>query len=284
MTTVFRSREAAAAVAAAYQRVLDGWLVPNSQTRLPTREGETFVVVCGPESAPPVVLLHGSQANSASWIFDAPLWSQSFRLYAIDMIGEAGFSAPSRPPLNGDAHALWLDDVLGGLGLAHAAFVGMSLGGWLSLDYANRRPGRVDQLALICPAGIGRQKNFLLMAAPLSLLGPWGARKVREMVFGPEPAELPAAVRPLTDLMALIGRSFKPRVVTIPRLTDDELARLGIPILVIAGGKDVLIDSVDTRDRLGRTVPQADVRFLPDARHFIPGQSDAVLQFLSRHA
>ena len=172
------------------------------------------------------------------------------RLYAIDMIGEAGFSAACRPPLDTDAHALWLDDVLKGLGLAHAAFVGTSLGGWLALDYAKRRPGKVDQLALLCPAGVGKQKNFLLKAAPLMLLGPWGARKVREMVFGPAPGELPAIVRPLADLMALIGRSFKPRVVKIPRLSDDELGRLSIPMLVIIGGKDVLIDSADTRTGL----------------------------------
>ena len=92
-------------------------------------------------------------------MFDAAVWSSRFRVYAIDMIGDAGLSAPSRPPLAGDAHALWLDDVLAGLSVASASFVGMSLGGWLTLDYASPRPGRVERLALICPAGIGRQKT-----------------------------------------------------------------------------------------------------------------------------
>ena len=106
---------------------------------------------------------------------------------------------------------------------------------------------------------------------------------MREIVFGPAPAELPAIVRPLADLMALIGRGFKPRIVRIPRLSDNQLAGLGVPTLVIVGGKDVLIDSADTRDRLGRNAPQVDVRFLSEARHFIPGQSGAVLHFLSEH-
>ena len=42
--------------------------------------------------------------------------------------------------------------------------------------------------------------------------------------------ELPADARPFAELMELIGRSIRPRIVTIPRLTDDqrieEIARM----------------------------------------------------------
>ncbi len=198
---VFRSEAAAEAVAGKYREVLELWPVPRTELTVPTRQGETFVVACGPEDAPPVVLLHGAQANAAGWMFDAALWSRSFRLYAVDMIGEAGLSAAVRPPLKDDSHALWLDDVLRGLGLSSAAFVGTSLGGWLALDYASRRAGAVERLALIGPAGIGRQKNFLLKAAPLLLLGRWGKRRMRQMVFGPRLADRPTTARPLVKLM-----------------------------------------------------------------------------------
>jgi pimeloyl-ACP methyl ester carboxylesterase len=281
MSAIFKSEAGAAEVMARYREVLDGWPAPSEQRRLPTREGETFVVACGPADAPPLILLHGAQSNVASWMFDAAVWSSRFRVYAIDMIGDAGFSAPARPPLDGDAHALWLDDVLAGLEVDRAAFVGLSLGGWLALDYATRRPARVERLALICPAGIGRQKNFLLKAAPLMLLGPWGMRRVREMVFGPAPKQLPEAVRPLMELMGLIGREFRPRVVKIPVISDAGLAELAMPVLAIVGGRDVLIDSAQTRDRLTRHAPRAEVVFLPEGRHFLPGQTARVAAFLT---
>ena len=281
MTTLFKTEAGAAEVMARYREVLAGWPVPSQQLRLPTRGGETFVVACGPVDAPPLVLLHGAQSNSASWMFDAAVWSSRFRVYAIDMIGDAGLSAPSRPALDGDAHALWLDDVLAGLHVASAAFVGLSLGGWLALDYTSRRPGRVERLALICPAGIGRQKNFLLKAGPLLLLGPWGARKTREMVFGPAPKQLPEVVRPLMGLMGLVGREFRPRVVTIPAMSDAALAAMTMPILAIVGGRDVLIDSAETRNRLERLAPRAQVVFLPEGRHFLPGQTARVMDFLT---
>lgn len=281
MTPIFRSLEAESAVADAYRSVLDQWPVPHDEYRLATCQGETFVVGSGPADAPPLVLFHGAQSNSAAWMFDAALWSSAFRVYAVDRIGDAGFSAPSRPPLEKEAYALWLDDVMSGLGLQKASFVGVSLGGWLALDYAKRRPDKIDRLALVCPAGIGRQKNFLLRVAPLLLLGTWGHRKIRERVFGPEPTHLPTAVRPLAELMRLIGRSVIPWSVAIPRLSDTELQRLALPMLVIIGGRDALLDSEETRLRLERHKPSANVHYLPDARHYIPGQAATIFAFLT---
>ena len=278
--SVFKSEAGAQAVHALYRQVLDGWPTPRDELRIPTREGGTFVVAYGAEDLPPLVLLHGGQSNAAVWMLDAPVWSQAFRCYAVDMIGEAGFSAPSRPPLDTDAHALWLGDVMKGLGLEKASFFGVSLGGWLALDYAKRHPQAVERLALMCPAGIGRQKNFLLKAAPLLLLGPWGRRRR----LAPEPAEhhlaKPPALRPFAEMIGLIGRTIRQRVVRIPRLSDEELERLRMPLLTIVGGKDVLIDSVETRRRLAKSAPHAEVVFLPEARHSIFGQSGKILEFL----
>jgi len=279
---VYRSAEAARVVEAQYRRVLEQWPIPKSELRLQTCQGPTFVLACGPESAPPVMLLHGSQASSAAWLPDVALWSTKFRLFAVDMIGEAGLSACVRPELVGDAHALWLDDVFTGLGLRRTAIVGTSLGGWLALDYASRRPGTVHALALICPAGIGRQKNFLLKALPLLLLGPWGRRKMRELVFGPAPKILPKDVQPLAELMDAVARAIKPRIVSIPQLTDTQLGQLAMPILTIIGGRDVLLDSRETRQRLQRAAPQAEICVIEDGYHFLPGQAPRVMDFLER--
>ncbi|HBP4595680.1 TPA: alpha/beta hydrolase [Pseudomonas aeruginosa] len=283
---VYRSAEAAAAVEGQYRRVLERWPVPKTELHISTRQGSTFVVICGPESAPPVVLLHGSMANSAAWLPDVALWSTKFRLFAIDVIGEAGLSARVRPDLASDAHALWLDEVLERLGLVsgqtRVAIVGTSLGGWLALDYASRRPASVGALALMCPSGIGRQKNLLLKILPLLLLGSWGKRRIWKLVFGPAPKVLPQEMQPLAELMKSVGLAAKPRVIRIPQLTDAQLRELGMPILTIIGERDVLLDSRDTRDRLQRTVPHAEIRFIEAGYHFLPDQAPHVMDFLER--
>ena len=51
-------------------------------------------------------------------------------------------------------------------------------------------------------------------------------------------------------------------------------------MLVIVGGKDVILDSADTRRRLAKFTPRAQVVFLAEARHFIPGQAGRILALL----
>ncbi|AZO82140.1 MULTISPECIES: alpha/beta hydrolase [unclassified Bosea (in: a-proteobacteria)] len=280
---IYRSESTAAAVEALYRDVLDRWPVPKEELHLPTCQGRTFVLACGPKDAPPVLLLHGAQANSAAWLPDIALWASRFRLYAVDVIGEPGLSEPVRPDLTGDAHASWLDDVVKGLGLMAMGLVGTSLGGWLALDYAKRRPMAVRALALMCPAGIGRQKNLLLWAAPLLLLGSWGKRKIRKMVFGPPPKELPAELQLIAGLMDSISGAVRPRIVDIPRLTDDELRGLAMPILAVLGGRDVFIDSAETRLRLERNAPHAKICFIENGYHFLPDQSAEIFAFLKQN-
>jgi pimeloyl-ACP methyl ester carboxylesterase len=280
MSPIFRTPEAKQQVLARYRDVLRAWPVARTERMLSTREGETFVVSCGAASSPPLILLHGAHANAASWMMDAAYWSRRFRVHAIDMIGEPGLSAPSRPPFDSETHAFWLDDVLDGLGIKCASFVGISLGGWLGLDYAIRRGDRVAKLVLICPAGIGRQKNFLLKAAPLMLLGPWGIATMRKMVLGPMPDDLAPEAEAVIELMNLIGRECRVRPLKPPRFNDEALATLRMPLLAIVGGQDVLLDSRDTQRRLQQFVPQAQIRFLPEARHLIRGQAPTILAFL----
>src|SRR5439155_8485197 len=107
---------------------------------VPTRHGDTFVLVSAPENGPPVLLVHGSGGNTLAWLGLVGRLADRFRLYAVDVIGEPGLSAPSRPPLGSSAYAEWLDDVLDGLGVGEVQVVAASLGGWLAIDYATRRP------------------------------------------------------------------------------------------------------------------------------------------------
>jgi pimeloyl-ACP methyl ester carboxylesterase len=281
---IYKSAEGERAVRDRYLDILKHWPVPNRQLRVPTREGETFVVACGDENAPPLLLLHGSMANSAMWMGDVASWAAHFRVYAVDVIGDAGLSAPSRPPLASEAHALWLDDVMQGLSLTSASIVGVSFGGWLALDYATRRPHHVESLAVVCPGGVGRQKiGIVFKTIPLRMLGAWGTRKAAELVLGRAPANPSPAVQYFAQFMSLIHKNFRPRLVKMPIFNDEALQRLTMPVLAIMGGKDVLLDSAETRQRLARNVPHAEIRYFPEVGHFIPGQTSTILDFLSRN-
>lgn len=280
MAGIYRSAAGERAVRESYLEWLARWPVPNQQLRVPTCQGETFVVASGPENAPPLLLLHGSMMNAATWMGDVSIWATHFRVYAVDIIGDSGLSAPARPPLASDSYARWLDDVLHALRIERTSMVGVSLGGWLALDYATRCPARVEKLALLCPAGIGPTRNVLWWVLPLMLLGPWGTRKVRERILGRMPADASTAMQQLATFITLIFENLTPRTETPPTFDDAALARLTMPVLAMVGEKDVMLYSHAILERLARLVPHAQLHCLERAGHYLGDQRVPILKFL----
>jgi len=274
---IFKTEAGEREIRRRYEQALTDWPVPAEHLRVPTREGDTFVLACGPDDAPPLLLLHGSGSNAMMWMGDVPTWAKRFRVYAVDIIGEPGLSAPARPPLGSTAYALWLDDVLDHLGLERAAVTGVSLGGWLALDYATRRPDRVERLALLCPGGVGRQKVGVLLKALLyKPFGQWGMRRSIKAVAGVDARELPEVAEYLT----LMFTHFLPRRDRLPVFSDEDLRKLTMPVLVIVGARDAMLDSAGTARRMNHAVPHANVTVLPDVAHSVIGQTQPILDFL----
>ena len=113
--SIFRTAEGAELLHSEYRELLALWPVANRQHCVSTAQGDTFVVESGTPGKPVLVLLHGSMSVSAMWMQESRVLAKDYHLYAIDIIGEAGLSAPSRPLLGSDAYARWLDEVLDAL-------------------------------------------------------------------------------------------------------------------------------------------------------------------------
>ncbi|WP_068275452.1 alpha/beta fold hydrolase [Aldersonia kunmingensis] len=287
MTSIYNSEDSRRAVAERYRVFLGSWPETTTETVLATGQGDTFIVACGPKDGAPVVLLHDAGFNSAAWTGDVDTWSTTNRVYAVDLIGEPGRSAPSRPALDTDVYAVWLDEVLDGLGLAEAAFVGTSLGGSIALDYALRRPNRVTRLVLLAPSGIGKQKYGALIASMfLAGFGSRGRNAAVDLVLGPRaaPTSGPEAMTfvALDEYRLLAQRSYQPRRDELPVFSDDQLHALGdTPLLVVAGARDRMFDSKGTARRVRKAVPHAEVVLLPRTGHIPVGYTDVVGRFLS---
>jgi pimeloyl-ACP methyl ester carboxylesterase len=265
-----------------YRSMLASWPTRSEQLRIPTCQGETFVLAFGPEGAPPLVLFHGGVTTSVMWFRSAAAWSQQFRVFAVDLIGEPGFSAASRPSMASDHYARWLDDVWVALKIECASVVGASLGGWLALDYAIRRPARVSSLALLAPAGVGRVRlGFLLKAGPLLLMGPWGHRRALSLDMGFDPSEaMSVEGQAFVDFFKLAQRHYVARTKPIPTFSDQMLSTVTMPVMAVVGAKDAILDSEETKRRLERYVPQVQVKYLPEAGHGLVDPTSFVLEFL----
>ncbi|WP_083760898.1 alpha/beta fold hydrolase [Alkaliphilus metalliredigens] len=141
--------------------------MPSKQYTVETSFGHTFVIESGSRDNPPLLLLHGSVSNSFTWYGDVASLSKTHRVYAIDIIGEAGLSAPSRPSYESGAYPLWLNETIDALGLNTCSIMAMSLGGWMALNFATTYPDKVNNLVLLCPGGLAPEKAIFFMEGNL---------------------------------------------------------------------------------------------------------------------
>lgn len=86
----------------------------------------------------PLVLLHAGAASSASWGEDITIFSQQFRVFALDLRGHGRTNNPagklSYPTMADDVAAF-----CAALGLAHPFICGHSDGGNVALELGMRR-------------------------------------------------------------------------------------------------------------------------------------------------
>jgi len=280
MNSIYQSADAQAAVQTAYDNLLNQLPAAIEQQYVTTSQGPTFVLAAGKPDAPPVVFFHGSLSNAITWAGELIRLSEKYRLYAVDMIGEAGKSAEARPRLQSDAYGHWLQELFQQLGISQPILVGLSLGGWLALDYVTRFPEKVKGLILISPGGVGRNRNILLWALPYLLLGKWGAKRFYRKVLGSLGHELEGTE--LSQFLQMIAANVKPRTEPLPIFSDQQLAMISCPVLLLIGGQDIVLYPEEIRDRLKRNLRHYDEVYIADAGHYLGDQSAAIDRFLAR--
>ena len=264
---IYRSPEGEAELAALYEEAM-ARLGPGRETRtVGTSLGQTHVIMAGPEGAPPLVVLPGGNFLNPlclSWFM--PL-AGTFRIYAPDIIGQPGRSARTRPSARGDGHARWLVDVLDGLGLGRAPFVGISYGAGLVLRLAGLAPGRVAGAALVSPAGIAAGPIWPMLrdtALPMLI---YRARPTQKRLL--------RATRPImTDLeepyVRQLGLAYRHVKLDrqLPRAaTGEELAGYEAPTLLFSAEKDLFFPAERVIPRAREIILNLETETLPHDRH-----------------
>jgi pimeloyl-ACP methyl ester carboxylesterase len=257
-----------------YDMLMEKLTIPYEKLNINTRHGNTFLIAAGDVSAPPMVLLHGSSMNSIMWVSDILKYYKKYRVYALDIPGEAGRSDERQLSFTTSDFDDWLYDVFKELSITKAVVIGASLGGWLAAKFAIRYPEKIDKLVLLCPAGIGTQnKKIIFVALFYMLLGEKGMRKLFKVINGN--VDMPEV---MLKFQMLIGKNFNIRKEHIPIFSDDEIRRLTMPVFLFVGAKDIMLHSIETADRMKNLVPKAKINILPEGGHSIINLTDEILE------
>jgi pimeloyl-ACP methyl ester carboxylesterase/membrane protein DedA with SNARE-associated domain len=223
--------------------------------------------------ATPTVFLHGSPGSHADFLATLAHWTAPGELLLPDLPGFGasrgrGARAVSLPSYSIRAHAAYVLQLLDARGIGRAHVVGFSMGGGVALEIARQAPARVASLALI--SSIGVQEMELLGSYEMNHLVhllQLGALRFAEWGL-PHFGALDGAL-----LDAAYARNFAD---SDQRPLRGVLQGLTVPVLIVHGAKDFLVPQAAAREH-ARLVPQAELRVLPSAGHFLPWTQEAAL-------
>ncbi len=194
----------------------------------------------------PLILLHGNGENSGYFEGQMEALSGAYHVYAIDTRGHGQTPRGERP----FTIRQFAEDLLGFMDahqIERAHLLGFSDGGNIAMVFAMNHPERVERLILnganLDAGGVKRKVQI-----PIEI----GYRVARWFAGWSESARRHA------EMLGLM--------VNEPHIEPSELARLTMPVLVVAGTKDMIKES-HTR-LIYKSLPNAKLEFI-EGDHFV---------------
>jgi pimeloyl-ACP methyl ester carboxylesterase len=257
--SIYRSTEGEAEIQALYHEALFDLDSEVESLTVGTRLGDAHVLALGPEGAPPAVFLPGGNfLNPTCLKWFLPL-AEHYRLYAPDIVGQPGRSAQVRPSPKGDGHAFWVEDVLDGLGLHRAPFVGLSYGAGVAIRAMGLAPERVSGAALVSPSGLATGPVPQMLAEVVLPMLLYRLRPTRKNLLRAAKPLLTEPQNPVFEpVVRQLGAVYRHiRLdVGLPRTaTEQELAGFEGPVAVFASEDDTFFPARTVLERAGRVFP-----------------------------
>ena len=212
----------------------------------------------------PLVLLHGNGEDHSYFEHQIGPFSRHYRVIAPDTRGHGG-SPRGETPFTLDQFAEDLKEFLDGLGISKCHLLGFSDGGNIALIFALKYPQYIEKLVV---DGANLEPDGLKRGVRLADKAKWTWLKVLEAADPKKKADFE-----MVDLM-----------VSQPHIDPLALRSLRMPTLVVAGEKDMILES-HTR-AIAAPIPNAKLAILP-GDHFLARKdpekfNSLVLEFLEK--
>lgn len=260
-------------------------------------DGRSIAYVDSGGDGPVLLFVHGLGSNLSLWRHSLDAFSDTHRVVALDLPG-FGLSdkqdVPATMPFFADTVVGFLD----ALSIDRVTYVGASMGGQVGLTLALRHPDRLDQLALVSPAGIetfSTQDAAALtsMTTPQSIASAT-AKQVRQNTrinFATWRdtyawlVEQRKALAQRDDFMAYATANAKAVAGMLNGAVRDRLGEVQTPTLVLFGAGDQLIPNrylhpnqttADVAQAAESELPNATVHLVDDAGHLLMIEQTAV--------
>ena len=244
-------------------------------------------------TGPPVLLLHGAQADSRDWQYQFDVFAPHFTTIAWDAPGCGESEDLPSPDYDLDDLVHALVGFLHALQVSSAHIIGLSLGSILSLAFHERHPEAVRSLVLasayagwagsLSPAEVQRRRRLVLQ--DLERPGVDAARDLVTTLLTPDAPRwmVEEQIAMISQSRPATSRAMVTNIATVD--LRPLLSRIRAPTLLLYGQNDNRAPETVART-LHKGIPGSRLIFLPNAGHCAHIQAPdlwnrAVLNFLA---
>ena len=282
---IFSTPENRAKYLTAYEAMFSLWKVPYAPVEVSTKYGSTHINVSGPADGHPLVLLHAAGLSSTVWFASIAALSARHRVYAVDVIGDAGKSVADRVLGKRADYAQWLREVFDELNIESADLLGHSYGGWLTLNMAMAYPERLRKIVLLAPAASFRPLGFITKL--ILYLGEFKIHPPAGSMLKSIAAKGTVLEEAFVHLMEMVTRYCSPATMYPTVYTDEELKQIDHPALLLIGSEEKIYNPQKAIKRAQHWMPHLRAEIVSDAGHLLimdrPDIINArILKFLNR--
>jgi pimeloyl-ACP methyl ester carboxylesterase len=225
-------------------------------------------------SGPAVIFIHAFPLNQSIWDDQVAALKQSYRTITLDLRGFGRSDAPAGPysmeEMAADVRALMTK-----IGLDDAVFVGLSMGGYISLAFYRSYPEQVRALVLADTRASadneeGRERRMRSAERAEREGAQAIAGEMLPMLLAPETIEKNAAL--VARVRAMIESNSPSAIASAQRAMAGRpdssrlIERMNIPVLVIVGSEDSLT-KVEESKAMSDKIPGSRLRVIEGAGH-----------------
>lgn len=269
--TIYRSSQGKEQILKLYDQNWADLGLETEHCTIPTRYGDTHVVIAGPRDAQPILVFHGGNMISPisfAWITQL---TRHYRIYAPDTVGHPGYSAETRLKPGTLQYGEWASDVIDSLNLTEPVVLGGSYGAGILLNLAAYAPHQIGKAVLVVPSGLApipmlpliAKIGFPMILYQLTQKRIWLVRSLSPM--NPNPAEN------VVEVTGAIYKHLRLEAEMPRRIRDADLKNFHAPTLVLAGENDLLFPPKVILPRAHNVIPNlVAAEVIPGSTHFIP--------------
>jgi pimeloyl-ACP methyl ester carboxylesterase len=252
---------------AAYEAMFALWKVQHECIDVKTSYGSTHINFSGPDDGYPLVLLHAAGLTSTVWFANIAQLSANHRVYAVDVIGDAGKSLADRLLEKRADYAKWLREIFEGLNIERCNLLGHSYGGWLTLNMALAYPERLRKIILLAPAASFCPLSFITKL--ILYLGEFKIHPPARSILKVAAAKGTVLQETFIHHIEMVTRYCRPASMYPTVYTDAELKQIDLPALLLIGSGDKIYNPEKAIARAQRWMPDLTTEVIANAGHLL---------------